>query len=237
MTPPIPFRRITKTRHGIGRHAMHTVLIVDDHPLILDAVRRVFELNGEWSVIEASSYAEAIESMERDSAPALVLLDLGLPGKFGLEALRCFRDLFPETPCVVLSGQDEHENIVGAIELGAMGFISKKSSGTDLMEAVSLILKGYICVPRDSSGSPPVQKKSMASINPMQLGLSARQCEVLAQLVSGKSNKAIARRLNIEETTVKTHVLAVYRLLNVNNRTSAVMAVSRMRIQLSLFER
>ena len=71
---------------------MHTVLIVDDHPLILDAVRRVFELNGEWLVTEASSYAEALESMERDSAPALVLLDLGLPGKFGLEALRCFRE-------------------------------------------------------------------------------------------------------------------------------------------------
>ena len=118
-----------------------------------------------------------------------------------------------------------------------MGFISKKSSGTDLMEAVGLILKGYVCTPRDSSGSSSKGIASSEPISPLQLGLSARQSEVLAQLVSGKSNKAIARRLSIEETTVKTHVQAIYRLLNVNNRTSAVMAVSKMRIQLSLFER
>jgi DNA-binding NarL/FixJ family response regulator len=216
---------------------MRNVLIVDDHPLILDALRRVFDLNGEWSVSEASTYAEVCERMSQEPSPNLVLLDLGLPGQFGLDALRSFRESFPDTPCVVLSGQDEPENVNGAIELGAMGFISKKSSGTDLMEAVGLMLKGYICTPRDSSGSLFKRQVSNEPTNPMQLGLSARQSEVLAQLVSGKSNKAIARRLNIEEPTVKTHVQAIYGLLNVHNRTSAVMAVSKMKIQLALFER
>ena len=85
---------------------MRNVLVVDDHPLMLDAVRRIFELDGDWSVAEASSYAQALEQMEQEPVPDLVLLDLGLPGKFGLDALRNFREVFPETPCVVISGQD-----------------------------------------------------------------------------------------------------------------------------------
>ena len=70
----------------------------------------------------------------------------------------------------------------------------------------------------------------------MELGLTGRQCEVLAQLVCGKSNTAIARAMNLTEATVKTHVIAIFRVLNVHNRTGAVIAVSKMGLQLSLFE-
>ena len=215
---------------------MHEVLIVDDHPLILDAVRRVFEVHGGWSISEAASYSDAVDRMERQPIPDLVLLDLGLPGKFGLEALRDFRGGYPEACCVVLSGEDKPENVVGAIDLGAMGFISKRSSGDAIMEAIGLISKGYVCTPKDISGVVPRGNAPETTINPMELGLTGRQCEVLAQLVCGKSNKAIARAMNLTEATVKTHVIAIFRVLNVHNRTGAVIAVSKMGLQLSLFE-
>jgi DNA-binding NarL/FixJ family response regulator len=213
---------------------MPEVLIVDDHPLIRDAVRRVFEHGGDWSVSDAGSYEDALARMIKVPVPDLVLLDLGLPGQFGVDALRNFREKFPESPCVVLSGQDDSENVHSAIELGAMGFISKRSSGDAIMEAISLVSKGYICTPREAIGRSSTPRPST---NPMQLGLTGRQCEVLSQLVLGKSNKAIARVLDLTEATVKTHVLAIFRVLDVHNRTGAVMAVSRMGLQLSLFER
>lgn len=216
---------------------MPEVLIIDDHPLIRDAVRRVFEHGNEWAVSDAGTYEEALDRMAHGPMPDLVLLDIGLPGKFGLDALIDFREKFPETPCVVLSGQDEQENVHGAIDLGAMGFISKRSSGDGIMEAISLILKGYVCTPRDATNSHSWSRGAPQPINPMQLGLTGRQCEVLAQLVLGKSNKVIARMLALSETTVKTHVLAIFRVLNVHNRTGAVIAVSQMGLQLSLFER
>lgn len=216
---------------------MPQVLIIDDHPLIRDAVRRVFEHGSEWAVIDAGTYEEALDRMACEPAPDLVLLDVGLPGKFGLDALIDFREKFPDTPCVVLSGQDAPENVHGAIELGAMGFITKRSSGDEIMEAIGLILKGYVCTPRETTNLQSRARTPQPAINPMQLGLTGRQSEVLAQLVSGKSNKAIARVLDLTEATIKTHVLAIFRVLNVHNRTGAVMAVSKMGLQLSLFER
>jgi DNA-binding NarL/FixJ family response regulator len=210
------------------------VLIIDDHPLIRDAVRRVFEHGGEWTVSDVGNYEEALDRMAKEPILDLVLLDLGLPGQFGLDALRDFRDKFPESPCVVLSGQDDAENIRGAIDLGAMGFISKRSSGDAIMGAIGLVLKGYVVTPRDSITRPAPTKQP---INPMQLGLTGRQCEVLAQLVLGKSNKVIARALDLTEATIKTHILAIFRVLGVHNRTGAVMAVSKMGMQLTLFER
>ena len=215
---------------------MHEVLIVDDHPLILDAVRRVFEGHGAWSISVAISYSEAVDRMERQPIPDLVLLDLGLPGKFGLEAIRDFRIAYPEACCVVLSGEDKPENVIGAIDLGAMGFISKRSSGDAIMEAIGLISKGYVCTPKDTTGAPLKLKEPKTTLNPMELGLTGRQCEVLAQLVRGKSNKAIARVMNLSEATVKTHIVAIFRVLNVHNRTGAVIAISKMGLQLSLFE-
>ncbi len=216
---------------------MPEVLIIDDHPLIRDAVRRVFEHGNEWAVSDVGAYEEALSRMEQVPVPDLVLLDLGLPGMFGLEALRAFREKFPETPCVVLSGQDEQENVHGAIEAGAMGFISKRSGGDAIMEAINLVLKGYVCTPREAVHSNSITRVAQQPLNPMQLGLTGRQCEVLAQLVLGKSNKAIARALNLTEATVKTHVIAIFRVLNVHNRTGAVMVASKMGLQLSLFER
>ena len=172
---------------------MPEVLLVDDHPLIRDAVRRVFEHGREWVVSEAGAYEEALARMEQEPMPDLVLLDLGLPGKFGLDALRDFRERFPDSPCVVLSGQDEPENVHGAIDIGAMGFISKRSGGDAILEAINFVLKGYVCTPRDSLNSNSQTRAQQKNLNPMQLGLTGRQCEVLAQLVLGKSNKAIAR--------------------------------------------
>jgi DNA-binding NarL/FixJ family response regulator len=216
---------------------MRQVLVVDDHPLILDAVRRVLERDSEWSVSEAATYSDALERMAHEPRPDLVLLDLGLPGKFGLDAVKDFRLAFPDTPCVVLSGQDQPENVKGAIELGAMGFISKRFTGEAIIDAITLVLKGYVCTPRQTGTPTPRPTLHQQGLNPMQLGLTGRQCQVLAQLVSGKSNKAIARVLDLTEATIKTHLMAIFRVLNVHNRTEAVLAVSNMGLQLALFEK
>ena len=225
------------------------VLLIDDHPLILSALQNIIQgLSENVSVVAASSARMARETLAQDSAFDLVLLDLRLGDADGFDVLTEFRAAYPALPVVVVSASDRTSDVIRAIDLGAMGFVPKRASNDTLFEALSMVMSGGIYVPPmdmgDESGTDiyvdttPGGLRSVRqnafdngyqSHAPLEsLGLTPRQTEVLGLLLQGKPNKLIARDLNLSVETVKDHVAAVLRTLNVSSRTQAVLAVGQM---------
>jgi len=217
------------------------ILVVDDHPLIREALRQVLQaLDRQLDLLEAQSCDEALESVRQHPDISLILLDLTLPGTDGYEVLRRLREEHPAVPVVVLSAADQPDSVMRAIDGGAMGFIPKTSSSQLLLNALRLVLSGGIYLPlevlrreQDIAPAAPRAPASPAELrDPQEIGLTARQTQVLALLVQGKPNKLICRQLNLAEGTVKIHVTAILKALGVMNRTQAVIAASKLGLKL-----
>lgn len=206
-------------------------LIVDDHALIRDALRAVVaELAGDAHVVEAVGAHAARACMAEHGDIDLVLLDLYLPDGSGFDLLAEFRDGFPSTSVVVLSASIDKGDITHALDLGALGFIPKSASRAVMLSALKLVFSGGVYVPPEIFGAsraaapPPGGPSTPPSAR--DLGLTARQFDVLLLMMQGKSNKAICRDLDLAEPTVKNHVTAILRVLGASNRTEAVIAAS-----------
>jgi len=215
------------------------VLLIDDHPLILTALQTVIQgLGSHVSVTGVSGARAAREVLAADPGIDLVMLDLRLGDADGFELLAELRAGYPATPVVVVSASDRSEDVVRAIDLGAMGFVPKRASNDVLFEALRVVMSGGIYVPQLALGGadpqldPAPGVPAIAAAPPASAlaayKLTPRQTDVLGLLLRGQSNKLIARELNLSVETVKDHVAAVLRALNVNSRTQAVIAVSRM---------
>jgi len=213
------------------------ILVVDDHPLILEALKQVLrDLEPDIEVVEARDAPQALEQVRLHPELSLVLLDLALPQLHGLELLPELRRAAAELPVVVLSATEDRETVLRAIRDGAMGFIPKTSRTEVLVAALRLVFSGGVYLPPSVFAGPmhAVCEPTVAGAarSPREAGLTERQSQVLALLVQGKSNKLICRALDLAEGTVKIHITAILRALNVTNRTEAVVAVSRMGLRL-----
>jgi DNA-binding NarL/FixJ family response regulator len=221
------------------------VLLVDDHPLILSALQTMIqELDPDVQVTAVGSASAARSELVADADFDLVLLDLQLGDASGFDVLVEMRKAHPALPVVVISASDRASDVIQAIDLGAMGFVPKRASNDTLVEALRLVMAGGIYVPAMHLGSNansgharahtapaiPAAEAATYQVTPSfeELGLTPRQSDVLTQLLQGKPNKEIARRLGLSVETVKDHVQAVLRALGVSSRTQAVLAVSQM---------
>lgn len=203
------------------------ILIKDDHPLIVEGIAAALgETEGAVEVFSARDNDAALAMFHSHAPIDLVLADLAADE---MELVRRFRAIASEVPVVVLSAEAAREAVLGAIEAGAMGFIPKQSSTPVLVGAIRLVLSGGVYVPPQAllhaSAAPRLH-------TPRRLRLTERQTEVLSLLLEGKPNKLICRELNVSEGTVKTHVSAILRALNVSNRAQVSYALSRMGVPL-----
>lgn len=219
------------------------ILIVDDHPLIRQALKEVLrELDPHVELVEAENGIEALELAVSTSGLNLILLDLTLPGRTGFEVLEDLRERHAEVPVVVLSATDARDAVMRALDAGAMGYIPKTSHNDALLAALRLVLAGVPYLPRSvlfdpatasaHSGHALERDTNHPTVEPSAIGLTHRQAEVLSRLVQGKPNKIICRELGLAEGTVKIHISAILKALNVHNRTQAVIAVTRRGIAL-----
>ncbi|MBC7700826.1 response regulator transcription factor [Aquabacterium sp.] len=221
------------------------VLLIDDHPLILAALQSVIQgLGDNVTVSTASSGQTARDALSADHNFDLVLLDLHLGEDNGFDLLAELRTAYPALPVVVISASDRTSDVIRAIDMGAMGFVPKRATNETLIDALQQVMKGGVYVPPMSMGSdfnpgrapapvPTIQQEAVQAgfqsvPSLIQLGLTPRQCDVLALLLKGQPNKLIARELGLSVETVKDHVAAVLRALGVSSRTQAVIAVSQM---------
>jgi DNA-binding NarL/FixJ family response regulator len=232
------------------------ILVVDDHPLILEALRHTLtQLDQQVALFDARTAPDGRALVEAHPDADLLLLDLGLPGADGFALLDEIRAAHPGVPVVVLSGSDRREDVMRAIDAGAMGFIPKTSPSQVMLSALRLVLSGGVYVPAlaigaggADGGRQPVQQQQQAQSHTTaarpgaepprarptarDIGLTDRQAQVLALLLQGKPNKLICRELDLAEGTVKIHVAAILRALGVNTRTQAVIEVSRLGLAL-----
>lgn len=208
------------------------ILIADDHELFREGLRHVLgQLEDNVEVIEAGDFSQAFDAVAKHHDIEIVLIDLNMPGAAWDEGLPRLRGALPkDVPMVVLSAADDRRSVLQAVELGAAGYIPKTSSSRVMLSALKLVLSGGVYLPpalierstpRGDGLNPAVVEQAMSILTP-------RQREVLGLLGEGKSNKEIARILELAEGTVKLHVTAILKALNVNNRTRAVVAASQM---------
>jgi DNA-binding NarL/FixJ family response regulator len=225
------------------------VLLIDDHPLILSALQSVIKgLGDDVTVVGVDGAAGARSTLQADPDFDLVLLDLALGDADGFDLLVELRAAYPALPVVVVSASERTSDVIRAIDAGAMGFVPKRSSNAALFDALRMVMSGGLYIPQQMLGldGPPLPEGDTvpavmrpvadhARAEPHQqamsldkIGLTPRQNDVLALLLQGQPNKLIARELNLSVETVKDHVAAVLRALNVSSRTQAVLAVSQM---------
>jgi DNA-binding NarL/FixJ family response regulator len=195
------------------------VLIADDHPMVRDALAlAVQQLDAEVRVQQATDF-DGLVALLADPAADLALVDLQMPGMDALVGLARLRALAPMLPLVVASGQDDPATVRAVLASGAAGFVPKTSSAELLLQALRIVLAGGVFVPRQAladlhAGQAPAANGS---------GLTPRQSDVLRRLMRGWPNKLIARELGLTEGTVKIHIAAILRVLQVHNRTEAVV--------------
>ena len=215
------------------------ILVIDDHALIRQALQNMLRvLDSGAEVLESADCSAALTLAAEQPDLDLILLDLHLPGMGGMDALTHFRQSHPAVPVVVLSGDNDRQTVLTAIDRGAMGFIPKSSSNDVMLSALRLVLSGGMYLPTEILDHTGLAKVgNSGSTTSAELGLTDRQMEVLALLLQGKSNKLICRELGLAEGTVKIHVTAVLKALNVTSRTQAVIAASQLGLRFDAFSK
>jgi two-component system nitrate/nitrite response regulator NarL len=218
------------------------ILIVDDHLLFAESLRLLLlgTLDADGSVRCANSGAAALEAA-RQLAPELVLLDWNLGSEPSQEALiEALKTELPEARLVVVSGEAHAEVVRRAIDAGAAGFVPKESTPALLIGALRLIADGGIYLPPQllrpgdrAERTAPRTERALRSLAEAYPALTPRQQEIVALLVRGLSNKAIARQLDISDGTVKQHLHPVFRALGVANRTEVVYLLAREGVRFS----
>ena len=206
-------------------------LVVEDHALTREGVRLALRgLGDEVTVLDASNVEEALASIDQHRDIDLVLLDLGLPGTGGLSLLQALRRDQNTVPVVVISGAEERDRVIKALDWGASGFIPKSSSVEVMLKAVGLVLAGGIYIPQQALAPTLGRGDTVRADLRAVRDLTAQQTRILTLMAQGKPNKIVAAELNISEATVKSHVTDILRALKVTNRTQAVIVAGELGI-------
>jgi two-component system, NarL family, nitrate/nitrite response regulator NarL len=213
--------------------AVIRIVIADDHPIFRDGLKRLLEAERQFKVIgEASDGVEAVK-LARQLKPEVLLLDLAMPRRPGLEALREMSSDPSSVRVILLTAAVERQQIVEALQLGARGVVLKDSATQILLKSIRAVMSGEYWVGResvsnlvqylrtlmDASSTPPQKKK---------YGLTPRELEIISAVVAGYANKEIAQHFKISEDTVKHHLSNIFDKLGVSTRLElALFAVNQ----------
>lgn len=202
------------------------ILIVDDHPLFIEALEQVIQATfPDAAVSKASSIEMARGVLDKENRVELVLLDLSMPGTRGLEGVIELRRRYPKLPIVVVSALEDPRIISEVMQCGAAGFISKSTRGGDLSRALQDVMEGSVVLPKGYQ--PPAEVSPSSDLAARIATLTPQQVRVLQMLRQGLLNKQIAFELDVGETTIKAHVSEILRKLKVNSRTQAVIEAAK----------
>jgi len=206
---------------------MTRILLVDDHQILREGIRKSFEDNGEEIVGEAENGERAVE-LARELQPDVVLMDLSMPVLDGVSATRRISAEVPETRVVVLTMHDDVSKTREAIDAGAVGYLSKGSKFSEVLATVRAVAQG------DTGLSPELADSMLKAAREQPVKdeplLSDRQTEILQSIADGYSTKQVARELGITQKTVHNHLNAIYRRLDTQSLTHAVISAVKLGI-------
>jgi DNA-binding NarL/FixJ family response regulator len=207
---------------------MLKLFVVEDHALVREGLMlalKALAADGEpVQVGGAASADEALAALDDAADIDLILLDVMLPGTGGLALLGALRKRHPAAPVLMLSALDDAETVRRAMRGGAAGFVPKASSTDTLLGAVREVLAGGHYLPPQYADAP--LKRVRGNIQ-ARFQLTAAQMRVLELLVEGKTNREIGEVIGVTEGTVKIHVSAIFKALDVSNRSQAMLVAAR----------
>ena len=197
------------------------VLIADDHYLVRQGLRVLISSDSRMELAgEATDGEEAVQQARR-LHPDVILLDLKMPRKDGVQAIADIRAEHPQARILVLTSFAEDERVVQAIKAGALGYLLKDSSPAELLDAIAAISRGQPWLPPAVSSAVLRDLQVRPESCPLTEPLTAREGEVLQRVALGQSNQQIARDLVISERTVRNHVSNILAKLGLSSRTQA----------------
>ncbi|MGB6161613.1 MAG: response regulator transcription factor [Pseudonocardiaceae bacterium] len=207
------------------------VVVVDDHQMVLDGLRAMLaSYSSQVEIVGEATEPDLAMKIITGQEPDITLLDVRLRGSSGLDLCAEIRKRQPACKVVFLTVYDDEQYLYQALRLGAAGFLLKRVRGAELVDHLQRIHQGEVLI------DPSLATKVAMSVAHLRggefwpgarLGLTQRESEVLALMVAGLSNRAIAGRLTVSEETVKTHARGIYRKLGVPDRSGAVAAALR----------
>lgn len=205
---------------------MTRILIVEDHTLVREAVAQTLRrLEEGVECVEARGADEALATLEAGGEWDLAVIDLMLPDMNGFSLLAVLAKRFPDVPAVVVSALDDPATVQRAMKGGASGFVPKSCSGDEMLKAVRTVLDGGVYAP--PSATPEAGRRRGGGPVQERFGLTAAQGRVMELLAQGKTNREIADLLGLSEGTIKVHMSAIFRALNVSNRSQALVIIAR----------
>jgi len=211
---------------------IHTILVVDDHPLFRKGVIQLIQAAPEFRFVgEAPSGREGIQ-LALGLHPDMILLDLNMKDMSGIDVLKAIKDEGLDSRVIMLTVSDQSEDLMAALQAGADGYLLKDMEPEDLMRQLADAAHGKITISERLTQLlvASLREKSRPA-NLTEAGLTEQEHRILDQLVDGKSNKLIAREMNIAEGTVKVHVKHLLKKLNLRSRVEAAVWADRCRRQ------
>ena len=215
------------------------ILVADDHELFLKGLEFIIhDMHPEAELLFAKDYTEEFKLIDEHKDLDLILTDLAMPGSRWLDAIQKIHKKVPDVPIIILSAVFDKEIVQKTIEIGAAGYIPKTSSNAVIMSAINLVLSGGVYIPAELLQNTNQNEFDLLKqvenieedkdIQEKVKILSPRQIDVLNLISQGKSNKQIAYDLGLTEGTIKLYVTAILKILNVYNRTGAVIEAAKL---------
>ena len=203
------------------------VLVADDHPLIIEGLRKVLSEHEDIEIVGHAVTGEDALRMSVELVPDVVLMDIRMPGLDGVEATRRIKQQLPATKVIILTVYEDNDYLFNAIKAGAVDYKLKDTSPEELVEAVRLVAQGEILITPKIAEKMKKEFDKISQEKSPYLKLTPREMEILDLLAKGASNKEIAHQLCIEEKTVKNHMSNIFAKLHVNDRTQALIVAIR----------
>jgi len=207
-----------------------TILLADDHPLLRQALRDVLEKERDFKIIAEANDGEQAVQIATQMLPDVVIMDIGMPKLNGLEATRQIKSKCPNVAVLVLTVHDDSEHILGVLEAGAAGYLTKSVFSEEVIQAVRGIAAG------ENVLSPAILQQIVRHafqhiVKPKSLPfgekITSRELQILRLAAIGWSNKDMAENLELSLSSVKSHLAEIFTKLNVSSRTEAVIASLR----------
>ncbi len=203
----------------------YEVILVDDHAVVRDGLRRVLEARGEYSVIAEAESAEELLAICRNQLPELVVMDLSMAGMGGFEGVRRIRSKWPELKVIIFSIYQNPQLVQRVLEAGAFGYITKSSSSDVIMEGIETVISGRTYISPDIRDSLTPDSLQRVSI-PLEK-LSTRELEVFRKVAEGLNNEQVASKLFLQEKTVANYITNIKKKLNISNTAEIVHVAIR----------